>query len=60
MSNANGDATVLLGMEGFIVLSQMEEDGELWVLIETTANRAGYPRCALVADSGHRTLPQHR
>ena len=29
MGGHSGDASALLGMEGFVVLSQTEEDGEL-------------------------------
>jgi hypothetical protein len=39
-------------MEGFVVLSQTEEDGELWVLVETTADVAGRPSCGVRA-TGH-------
>jgi len=41
MGNATGDAAALLGMEGFVVLSTTEEDGELFVLVETTRNVVG-------------------
>jgi hypothetical protein len=32
MGDRSRDASALLGMEGFVVLSQSEEDGELYVL----------------------------
>ena len=41
MDDRSGDASALLGMEGFVVLSQTEEDGECWVLVETTVASAG-------------------
>ncbi len=41
MGDRSGDAGALLGMDGFVVLSQVEEDGELDVLLETTAAVAG-------------------
>jgi len=52
MDDRSGDASALLGMEGFVVLSQTEEDGELWVLVETTADVAGCPSCGVRA-TGH-------
>jgi transposase len=38
-------ATTLLGMPGFAVGAQLEVDGELWLLVETTADVAGCPEC---------------
>ncbi len=52
MGDRSGDASALLGMEGFVVLSQTEEDGECWVLVETTRDVAGCPRCGVRA-TGH-------
>ena len=52
MDDRSGDASALLGMEGFVVLSQTEEDGECWVLVETTADAAGCPSCGVRA-TGH-------
>ncbi len=52
MGDRSGDASALLGMEGFAVISQTEEDGELWVLVETTADVAGCPSCGVRA-TGH-------
>ena len=43
MGDRSSDASALLGMEGFVVLSQSEGDGELYVLVETTATVAGCP-----------------
>jgi hypothetical protein len=42
MGDRSRDASALLGMEGFVVLSQTEEDGECWVLVETTRDVAGW------------------
>jgi len=39
----------LLGMDGFIVLSQTEVDGELWLLVETSARVVGCPHCGVRA-----------
>ena len=52
MGDRSADASALLGMEGFVVLSQTEEDGECWVLVETTADVAGCPVCGVRA-TGH-------
>jgi len=52
MGDRSSDASALLGMAGFVVLSQTEDDGELWILVETTADVAGCPRCGVVA-TGH-------
>ena len=43
MGDRSSDASALLGMEGFVVLSQTEEDGGLYVPVETTATVAGCP-----------------
>jgi hypothetical protein len=40
---ADRSATALLGMDGFVVLSHTEEDGELWLLVETTDDVVGCP-----------------
>jgi len=60
MSDRSGDASALLGMEGFVVLSQTEEDGELWVLVETTADVAGCPSCGVRATGHGRNTAQVR
>ena len=43
MMERSGDATALLGMEGFVVLSMDQIEGEWWLLVETTAKRGGLP-----------------
>jgi len=50
MGDRSRDASALLGMDGFVVLSQSEEDGELYVLVETTATVAGCPSCGVKAN----------
>jgi transposase len=40
---------VLLGLDGFVVLGSAELDGELELLVETTADLVGCPGCGAVA-----------
>ena len=49
MDDGSGDATALLGMEGFVVLAMTEHDGEWWLLVETTMDPAGCPGCGVRA-----------
>jgi transposase len=42
-------AAAMLGLAGFVVLAAGEAAGELELLVETTARRAGCPRCGVVA-----------
>ena len=49
-----GDATArldaaLLGLDGFVVVATAEVRGELELLVETTADLVGCPRCGAVA-----------
>src|SRR5919107_2460767 len=49
-----GDGTArldaaLLGLDGFVVVSTAEVGGELELLVETTADLVGCPRCGAVA-----------
>jgi hypothetical protein len=49
-----GDATArldaaLLGLDGFVVVATAEVGGELELLVETTADLVGCPRCGAVA-----------
>jgi len=60
MGDRSGDASALLGMDGFVVHSQTEEDGELWVLVETTADVAGCPSCGVRATGHGRSVVQVR
>jgi len=50
MNQHSEEPTALLAMVGFVLLSQTEEDGELWIFIETTADRTTCPRCGLKAE----------
>jgi transposase len=45
-------ATALVGLDGFVVLSQAEESGEHWLLVETTRDLVGCPGCGVRA-TGH-------
>ncbi len=45
MGDGNAVGAVLLGLGGFRVLSALEEDGELFVLIETARVVVGCPEC---------------
>ena len=38
-------ATALLGMDGFVVGAQVEANGELWLMVETTADVMGCESC---------------
>ncbi|CAN5314496.1 hypothetical protein BH24ACT7_BH24ACT7_25810 [soil metagenome] len=42
---ASRGATVLVGMDGFVVGAQEMVDGELWLFIETTADVVGCGSC---------------
>lgn len=60
MGDRSCDASALLGMEGFVVLSETEDDGECWVLVETTRDVAGCPRCGVRATGHGRSVVQVR
>ena len=60
MGEGSGDASALLGMDGFVVLAQTEEDGELWLLVETTRDLAGCPACGVRAIGHGRSVVQVR
>jgi len=60
MEDATGDAAALLGMEGFVVLSTTEEDGDLFVLVETTRNVVGCSGCGVRAEGHGRSVVQVR
>ena len=50
-------AAALVGMAGFVLVGAVEEDGELWQLIETTTSRAWCRACGCRAVSkGRRTV----
>jgi len=54
------DAHCLLGIEGFVVLATNDEDGEWFVLVETTRNRTGCPSCGVIATGHGRSVVQVR
>lgn len=56
----SGDASAMLGMEGLIVCSQTEEEGELYVLVESTRDAAGCPTCGVRATGHGRSVVQVR
>jgi transposase len=60
MVERSGDATALLGMEGFVVLSSTEEEGELYLLVETRADVVGCPHCGVPATGHGRSVVQVR
>lgn len=49
MMDGSSGATALLGMDGFVVLSQTEAAGEVWLLVETTNDLVGCPHCGVRA-----------
>ncbi len=48
-SSEGGGATALVGLDGFVVTSQLERDGEHWLLVETTADVAWCRGCGVRA-----------
>jgi len=54
------DAHALLNMEGFVVLATSEEDGECFVLVETTRDVVGCPTCGVIATGHGRSVVQVR
>jgi transposase len=54
------DAHFLLGMEGFLVLATSEDEGECFVLVETTRARTGCPSCGVIATGHGRSVVQVR
>ena len=48
MGNGSDDglsAVALVGMDGFAVTGHVHRDGELWLAVETTTDRAWCPDC---------------
>jgi transposase len=58
--NGNDVGATLLGLEGFRVLTCEEDDGELYVLVETTAEVVGCPDCGVRAKIKERPRVQVR
>jgi transposase len=53
-------ADVVLGLEGFAVRAATEENGELWLAVETTAERVGCAGCGTRARSKGRPVSEVR
>lgn len=50
--------TALVGLDGFVVRSQIVHDGERWLLVETEAPRSWCPDCGVRAvGNGRRRVP---
>ena len=60
MDERSGGSAALLGMDGFVVIDSVEEDGELFVLVETTADVVGCPSCGVRATGHGRSTVQVR
>lgn len=60
MDERSGGGAALLGMDGFVVIDSVEEDGELFVLVETTADVVGCPSCGVRATGHGRSTVQVR
>ena len=58
MSDGSSGATALLGMDGFVVLAMTEEDGELFISVETTATVVGCGSCGVRATGHGRSVIQ--
>jgi len=58
--DGSGDGTAFLGMDGFVVLATTEEDGELFVLVETVRRLVGCPDCGVIAVGHGRSEVQVR
>jgi len=48
-SGGGTSATALVGLEGLVVKAQIVRDGEHWLLVEPTADRAWCPTCGVRA-----------
>lgn len=50
MGNGSEQAAVaaLVGLRGFVVRAQTTDDGEHWLLVETTRTRSGCPSCGVL------------
>jgi transposase len=60
MNDGSSGATALLGMDGFVVLAMIEEDGELFISVETTADVVGCGSCGVRAVGHGRSVIQMR
>lgn len=53
---SSSGADALLGLEGFALLEAIEQDGEVWLLVETTAHVVGCAGCGTRARSKGRPV----
>lgn len=60
MVDGSGDATALLGMDGFVVLTMDRIEDEWWLLVETTVVVVGCPDCGVRAIGHGRSTVQVR
>ena len=60
MVERTGGASALLGMRGFVVLTDTDENGELWLLVETDHRVVGCPNCGVRAVGHGRSVVQVR
>ena len=60
MDDGSSGATALLGMDGFVVLASIEEAGEVFISVETTADVVGCASCGVRAVGHGRSVVQVR
>jgi transposase len=60
INEGSGGATALLGLDGFVAGAQVERDGEVWILVETTDDGAGCPLCGTKAVGNGRRIVKVR
>jgi len=60
MDDGSSGATALLGMDGFVVLASIEEAGELFISVETSADVVGCANCGVRAVGHGRSVVQVR
>ncbi len=60
IGHGSDGATALFDMAGFVVRAHMVEDGEWWLLIETTVDVVGCPSCGVRAEGHGRRRVQVR
>lgn len=60
MVERSGEATALLGMDGFVVLAMDQVESEWWLLVETTTAVVGCPDCGVRATGHGRSTVQVR
>ncbi len=60
MVERSSDATALLRMEGFVVLTMTGDTGEWWLLVDTTADLVRCRNCGVRAVGHGRSVLQVR